>query len=75
MAACDTLGAAKDLTASGLPAQQADSIVGAIVAAQSDYVSESTFRAELAKLETRLTVRMAAIMGAGVGIIAAIVRF
>ncbi len=75
MAAFDTLGAAKDLEAAGLPPQQADSIVAAILAAQGDHVSVPTLQAELAKLEARLTIRMVASIGVGVGVIAAIVRF
>lgn len=75
MAAFDTLGASKNLEAAGLPPQQADSIVSAILAAQGHHVSVATLQAELAKLEARLTIRMVAIIGVGVGLIAAIVRF
>ncbi len=75
MAAFDTLTAAKTLEATGLPSQQASSIVAAILAAQGDHVSVATLQAELAKLEARLTIRMAASIGVGVGVIAAIVRF
>ena len=74
-AAFDTLKAARDLEAAGIEPKQAEAIVGAVRAAQGDLVTTPVLKAELSALETRLTLRVLAIVGAAVAILAAIERF
>ena len=74
-AAFDTLKAARDLEAAGLDPMQAEAIVAALRAAQGDLVTTPVLKAELSSLETRLTLRLLAIVSAGVAIIAAIQQF
>ena len=74
-AAFDTLKAARDLEAAGIEPKQAEAIVGAVHAAQGDLVTTPVLKAELSALETRLTLRVLAIVGAGTAILAAIEQF
>jgi len=71
----DTLKAARDLEAAGLDPKQAEAIVGAVRAAQGDLVTTPVLKAELSSLETRLTLRVLAIVSAGVAVLAAIQQF
>ena len=81
-AAFDTLQAARDLEAAGLDPKHAEAIVGAVHTAQGDLVTTPVLKAELAELqsqlsalETRLILRILAIVGAAVAILAAIEQF
>ncbi|MCY4501980.1 MAG: hypothetical protein OXE57_10510 [Alphaproteobacteria bacterium] len=81
-AAFDTLQAARDLEAAGLDPKHAEAIVGAVHNAQGDLVTTPVLKAELAELqsrlsalETRLILRILAIVGAAVAILAAIEQF
>ena len=71
----DTLKAARDLEAAGLNPKRAEAIVIAVRAAQGDLVTTPVLKAELSALETRLTLRMLAIVSAGIAVLAAIERF
>ena len=74
-AAFDTLKAARDLEAAGIDPKQAEAIVGAVRAGQGDLVTIPVLKAELSALETRLTLRILAIVSAGIAILVALERF
>ena len=74
-AAFDTLKAARDLKAAGLNPKQAEAIVTAVCAAQGDLVTTPVLNAELSALETRLSLRMLAIVSAGIAVLAVIEQF
>ena len=73
--AFDTLAAADSIEASGLSRETARAIAEAIKSGQGDLVTKADLKAELAAIETRLTLRTATMLGIYTAVVAGLPKF